>query len=83
MLCFLYKFQGLKIDIYCEKRMNTLCGQNRDFLYINSCGTYSNQRALKDKDVFPIVRIQNAVSIILCDCCVEKHMTKYLLWLGS
>jgi len=56
MLCFLYKRQGLKIDIYCVKRTNTPCSQNRDFLNVNPRGTYNNQRALKDKGVFSIVR---------------------------
>jgi hypothetical protein len=37
------------IAVYCENHMehnNTLCGQNFEFKYVKSCGTYSNHWAL-------------------------------------
>jgi hypothetical protein len=34
-----------ELAVYCENHMehnNTLCGPNVEFLYVKSCGTYSN-----------------------------------------
>jgi hypothetical protein len=39
-----------ELAVYCENHMehnNTLCGQNVEFYYVKSCGTYSNHWALK------------------------------------
>jgi hypothetical protein len=54
--------------IYCETHMkhkNTSCGQNAEFYYVKSGGTYSNNRALKGEALFLAYYFDSSVGIAI------------------